>query len=818
LAAILASGRLAAQALPAAAPPSAPATASVAGEIIREIRFEGLQTLAEETLRYYLNLTGAEGKPLDEKRLNDSIQVLWGRALVDDVRVEKQPVADGVRLVITIRERPVLRSIDYKGLKRVTRTEINERVDRDRISVREDVPLSRGELERLTSAIGDLYREKGYRFADVRYAIVESAPGEVQAHYTVDEGDKVKIKKIAFDGNTVFPDWRLRWTMKKTKETGLISRIGKHDIYNPATLEEDLDKIRTAYREKGFKNVFVEPPKIEVKAMHPDAATPKAQKRRLFLTIPVEEGGRWRFGEVTIEGNSVYTDEQLLKFFTKPRGGWLRSSTVNKSVDDVRDLYKNTGYIVAQVSAELRERETAPGEIPVADVVLHISEGDQFTVGRMEFEGNDRTRDKVLRREMRVQEGLTLNMGAIKDSLFKIKQLNYFALNEEDPIKFEPDYEKKVVNLTVQGHEADRTELEIGGGWSEVDGFFGQFSLRTRNFMGRGETVGVSLQSGRYRDQVDLSYYVPWFLDRPQSIGLQVFKRDYDYNLLADQRYIQNSRGGVFSYGRNTGLFSNFSVALTAQDIEDQRTFTQTDGTVIRQDFSREVRSLRPTWAYDSRDNRMQPTVGTRLSLSAEYAGGPLGGSSYFVRPEIGFSWFRPLTFEPLKTVFGINAEAGWVEPLQGRTLSFNDTYYLGGDNSLRGYQFRSIWVRCAGGEIVPAPTTEHPDATRVCKADETLPDLYGFPTGGNKYFQANIEYQFLFGEPFRLIFFADAGNVYGEDQSLDIARLRYSAGAEFRVFVPMLGAPLRFIYSFNLDPLPDDRFQSFDFSIGTSF
>jgi outer membrane protein insertion porin family len=783
---------------------------------VREVRFEGLRTLAEETLRYYLGLEQVEGTILDVEALDRAVATLWSRALVDDIRIETEPVDDGVRLIVSVTERPVLRSIEYEGLKRVTRSEIGERIDKERINAREDLPLSRGELQRLSTAITELYKEKGYRFAEVRYSLTETAPGEVKALFAVDEGDKVKIGKISFDGNDVYGDWRLRWTMKKTKETNLITRISKKDIYNPASIEEDLDAIRGLYRERGYKNVFVGQPGLEVRAKRPDAPTPKEQKRRLRLTVPIEEGDRWRFGEVSIEGNSVYSDEQLLRFFSRPRGGWLRASTIDESVEKVRDVYKANGYILAQVNAELRER--LGEEEPTADLILRITEGDQFTVGRLEFQGNTRTRDRVLRREMRVQEGLTLNMKALQDSLYKIKQLNFFDLNEEDPIIFEPDYEKKVVNLTLQGTEADRTELEVGGGWSEVDGFFGQFALRTRNFLGRGESVGISVQTGRYRDLFDLSYFVPWFLDRPQSIGAQIFQRDLDYDLLTDQRYIQKSQGGVLSYGRNFRLFSSFSVAYTRQDIEDRRSFTQEDGSVITQDFTRDVSSLRPSFVYDSRDNRLQPTVGRRLSLSVEYAGGLLGGTSSFYRPEVGFSWFKPLTFEPVRTLFAINAEAGWVEPFDNNVLSFNETYFLGGDNSIRGFRFRSIWVRCEGGEIIRAPTTENPNATRPCLPDETLPDQFGFPQGGNKYFQLNLEYQFLFGEPFRLIFFGDAGNVYGEDQSVDLGRLRYSAGAEFRVFVPVLGAPLRFIYAFNLEPLPDDRFESFDFSIGTSF
>jgi outer membrane protein insertion porin family len=678
-----------------------------------------------------------------------------------------------------------------------------------------------GEVHRLEAVLEEMYREKGYRFAEVKFTLEEVGPGERRVLYTVDEGDKVKIADIKFDGNTVFGDRRLRLAMRKTKETGLLTRLLKKDIYNPAHVEEDLDKVRDLYHQVGYKNVVVAEPELEVRALRPNAATAKQKKRRLFLTVPVEEGERWKFGDISIEGNSIYADELLLRSFRRKSGGWLRSKVIDEGVEKVKEAYQNSGFIYSQVTTELRER---PGN--VADVVVHVTEGDQYKVGRLEFEGNDRTRDKVLRREFRVQEGMYLNMGALKNSLFKIRQLEYFKLNEDDPIQFENfDSDKKTVDLLVQGEESDRTELQLGGGWSELDGFFGQFSVRTRNFLGRGESVGVDYQSGRVRDVFSLSYFVPWFLDRPQSVGVQAFRNEQDFSLLTGRRFLQNSEGGVFSYGRSVGLFSAISLAYTYSQLEDRRTFedpttpegsfrddncvTVIAGGLLSQDCERAISSLRPFYAYDSRDSRLEPTQGRRLALGLEMAGGPLGGSTYYYKPEVSFSLFRPLSQLPVRTVFGFNVEVGWIEPFEGRTLFYQDRYLIGGENSVRGFRTRRIWVRDDEGR--------------------TLLDELGFPRAGNKYFQANVEYHLLLGGPFRIVLFGDAGNVYGgacgstpaefcQEQSIDLSRLRYTAGAEMRIFVPVFGAPLRFIYAKNLDPLPDDVFEDFQFSIGTSF
>jgi outer membrane protein insertion porin family len=773
------------------------APALYAQEAVREIEFRGLRGLAEETLRFYLGLE--EGVALDEAALDRRIQELWDRRLIDDIRIEKQPAADGVKLIVHVVERPILRSVDYEGLKGISRTDVNERLAKEQVNVREGEPLDLGEMARLETLLESMYRDKGFRFAEASYTLEEVSPGERRAVFRIEENEKVRIGKIRFDGNEVIGDWRLKWTMKKTKETGLFTRMFKKDIYNPASIEEDLVKVRDLYRSIGYKSVAIGEPELSV--------IEKGSKRRLGVALAVDEGERWKLGEIRVEGNEFFKEKGILSKFKTPRGGWLRSKTITEGVDGVRELYRNTGYIMADVRSELVEREGN-----VADLALKIQEGDQFRVGRLEFAGNTRTRDKVLRREFRVQEGMVLNMGAVKNSLLKIGQLDYFKIDEDDPVAFENfDTEKKTVDLLVRGEEADRTELQIGGGWSEAYGFFGQVSVRTQNFLGRGETFGVSVQSGRYSDQYDVSYAIPWFLDKPQSIGLQVFDSKIDYTQLSSFENTQEAKGAVLTYGRTLGFFQQFAVSYSWFEREDRVSVLGADGAIVPLTFDIRNSSVRPVYSFDSRDSRLEPTRGVKFTSSLEYAGGVLGGNNYFVRPEIGASWFLPTSFTPVRTVFAANAEAGWIEPIQDREITPLERYFMGGENSIRGFDFRDLTVRCEGGEPYPGRATP-------CARDERLIDESGALLGGDKFLQLNLEYHLLLGGPFRVIGFFDAVQVYGADQSIDLGRLRMSAGAELRIFVPVFGAPLRFIYATNLDPLPDDRFEGFQFSIGATF
>ncbi len=790
------------------------AQANLVGRPIASVEYKGLQTLAEESVSFYLDLE--VGKPWDPAAINSKIRELWRRELIDDITITAKPAGDGVAVTVTLVERPLLVSLDYQGSKKVSRNDIGDHLDKERIELYEGLPLNRGDLARMKSEIEDLYAERGYRFAVVDVDEQDVSASEVRVVVTIDEGNKVKIGRISFEGNDVFDNGRLRRRMKKTKESGLISRIRKRDVYNPATVEEDLEAIRALYKEYGYKDIQIGEPEVEVVAKRPNASDLEKRKRQLALVLPIDEGQRWRWGDILIDGNEVLNDDILRNVFKEPKGGWLRQDVIDDGVEKIREFYNNTGYIFARVEPEVREAE---GENLVADVMVRIEENDQYRVGRIEFDGNTRTQDRVLRRELRIHEGMVFNSGALRNSLFKINQLEYFKLNEDDPVELDYDPDEKQVDLIVKGQEAERTELQFGGGYSELDGFFAQASLRTRNFLGRGETLGFSFQTGRFRELFDLSYFVPWLNDRPQSVGIQIFKRNTDFDLFADQRFLRNEEGVVLTYGRSFGLFNSFSVSYTNSDFEDFRSQTFNlpvgDGViepvVQEQSFVFNKSSLSLSFVHDSHDSRLEPTRGLRIRGGVEYAGGALGGEDYFIRPTLNLAYTRPLMRRGLRTVGRVNLNIGYIEPFGtddeglNRELFFLNRYFLGGENSLRGYAFRSIWVR-------------DPETKR------TILDENGFPQGGNKFFHLNLEHHFLVSGPFRIVLFGDAGNVYGEDQDFDVDNVRATAGVELRINVPLFGAPLRFIYSQNLDPIGDigfnerERFESFDFSIGTSF
>jgi outer membrane protein insertion porin family len=775
-----------------------------AGREIKEVEIEGNVTLTEEDLLFYLGLE--VGSRYDPGELNKRLKELWDRDLVDDLRIDAEPLDDGLKVKVTLEERPLLVSIDYQGLDKLKRTDITEMIDKKRLELFEGSQLSKGELARLESEIEALYADKGYRFADAAVQLEKVSDHELRVVVIVDEGDKVKIGKVTFDGNEVFGDGTLRSAMKKTKKSNLITRLRKRDIYNPATVEEDLDKVRELYHNAGYKNLVIGEPETNIIESGKDSEGRPA-KRQLGIVIPVEEGERWKLGDILFEGNEVLPDEFLKNAFEEPKGGWLRADVIKKGLEQIEEFYNNTGYMFARIEDEIVERDDL-----VADVQLQIEEGDQFRVGRIEFSGNSKTKDRVLRRALRVHEGMVFNSGQLKSSLFRINQLEYFKVHEEDPVELDINSDDKKVNLTVKGDEAERTELTFGGGYSEIDGFFLQGGIRTRNFLGRGETLAVQLQTGRYTEQFDVSYFIPWLRDKPQNVGFQLFKRDLDFDLLASQRFVRKEEGGSFTYQRVVGPWSNVSFGYSNAAFEDFRSFNffGDESQVVSQSFDFTRSSVSLGWTHDKRDSQLQATRGLYTRATLEYAGGILGGGDWYYRPIVGLTYFKPITMGSVRSVAAVNLEGGLIDPFgtqsdgTPRELFFLNRFFLGGEQSVRGFEFRSVWVR-------------------DFETGRTILDN-GFPKGGDKFFQLNLEYQFLLGGPFRLVPFVDAANVYSEDQAYDLGHLRYSGGLELRINVPLFGAPLRFIWAQNLDPLENlpsfdqERFQSFDFSIGTSF
>jgi outer membrane protein insertion porin family len=405
-----------------------------------------------------------------------------------------------------------------------------------------------------------------------------------------------------------------------------------------------------------------------------------------------------------------------------------------------------------------------------------------------------------------------MDMETFKQSIYKIGQLGYFKVTDNPDFKV--NQEKKTVDVTIRGNEEGKNDIQFGGGYTEGTGFFLQTQFATRNFLGEGENLGLSFQRGNRQNFFSLSYADPWFLDTPNSLGISVYNRETV--LPRAFGYEQRGRGGTLAYGYRLRRFDSIGLVYgfeKARSIYATVEEPDQNGNVpipLVNDLRFTTSTISPSYRYDSTDSPFDPMRGARINVNLAYAGGPLGGTIDMFKPSVHVTRFFRMS---KKSAFSANVEGGYIYPFGKNAdcaysydeLNKNITqlcippterFLVGGESSVRGFEYGTL-----------GPYESYPN--------------YGLrPAGGYKYHVYNVEYLYRLNDPLRLVLWADAGRAYGYRENLDIAKLRYTFGAEMRIFLPVFQFPLRFIYAINPSPKPEDkgRFQSFQFTIGNTF
>lgn len=767
---------------------------------LAEVAVRGGKTVTAETVAFYLGVK--TGDPYDPEKVRQAFPRLWDSGLFEELSLEEEASEAGVRLVAVVVERPRVGDLEFRGNKKLTTSQLKDKLKEGKAEIRVGGPVSLRDVAKAKTALIEAYRAEGFRSAAVDTTIETMAENQRRVVFLVDEGDKVKIEEIDFTGNTVLSDQALRNAMKKTRQTHWYWFWDSKDVYNQANYEEDVESVRRVYQNRGFKDVVVKDPVIATFQVNPKEKRPEKVKRRARIQIPIVEGEQYFFGTLKVEGSQVYDPLRLQRAFYYRPGRPLDRSVIVEGMKTIETLYREKGYIYVFMNPEYQERDKK-----VVDVTVKITEGDQYRVGRVEFSGNKTTRDKVLRRELVLAEGDILDMEAFKKGVFKITQLGYFKI-EEDP-DFRVDPEKKTVDVTVKGQDTNRNEIQFGAGYSQLDGLFAQFQFSTRNFLGRGDTIGVQFQRGNRSNFFDLSFSEPWFLDKRMSVGASIFNRSLDY-LDVNQR----TRGVNTSVGWGLGLFDNASVFYAYTDTKSRYEIfpppPPPGGGIppaAYADYTGRTSAVTPGYRFDSRNDPFDPSRGKRYGISVTLAGGVLGGDFSFVKPVANFTWYVPTG---RKTYAALNLEGGLVRPYDGKEIPIFERFRIGGDRSVRGFQY---------GTIFPLDDQDR------CFFSEN-----GALLGGDKFYVLNLEYVYALAGPIKLVAFFDAGNAWLEGQSFNPIDVRTSAGAEVRVFLPIFQAPLRFIYGVNLAPkvvkspngipLPNgvESRTDFQFSIGTTF
>jgi outer membrane protein insertion porin family len=772
-----------------------------------------------------------------EKTILDDFRRLWATNFLDDLEIDVQDYtfSNGVVgkvVVYNLEERQRVKIVDFTGSEEVDTTKIFERLTERNATIRLDTFIDAGLVRKVEGILREMLGEKGFQFASVTHEIQEMSGGPKLVHLTfkMDEGPQVKIREIDFMGNQAISDGALKRRMKENKELWFLSFISGRGTYKENMFEQDAERVAEYYRDRGYIRIQVGEPQLEFIEDSRDGKTRYAR-----LRIPINEGSRYRVGKFEFAGNTVVNSTNLRTVFDLDSGDFYSQKEIREGYQKAQEAYGGMGYMEftmypdfvfsddpnpaePQTPAALAAEPEKPEGPATVDVTMRVEEGKQFFVNRITFVGNTTTRDNVIRRELRLYENGIFNTEALKYSVRRLNQLGYFKALEGPPndVTFEKTAgEEQKVDVKFQLEEQNRNQLTFGAGVSQFEGFFGQLSFQTANFLGRGESLTVALQGGERAQNYTLSFTEPFLFDRNITGGVNLFRNEFRYI----GAYTQRSAGGSLTFGFPIGR--GFTRMFTTYSYENVRVFNINqlyldDDLLARNPFLRDsllvgsggartISRISPSIIYNTVDQPIFPTTGKRLTLGIDLAG--LGGNTKYYNPTIEGVWFLR---QNARMSLGFRGQFEYIHAIGNSDIPIFERLFLGGEYSVRGFDLRQIAPR-----------------------DETDPRIV---LGGNKSLLFNVEQIFALGGPVRLILFYDAGQVQpGPERSLDgalrpgssfaLRDFKTSTGAEVRFFMPVLNVPFRLIFAHNpqRDGVLDNNFQpqkafQFRFAVGTTF
>lgn len=730
-----------------------------------------------------------------ESTLREDFRRLWATNFLDNLSIEALDYtfangAPGKVIVYRMEERRRVRLVDYEGAARVSRSDIDERFKEKGIQLRLDSFLDQGIVRRAAGVIRDLYAEKGYQYSRVTPTVrdIPNNPKMARVVFTIEEGPRVAIRDVEFTGNRAFSDETLARLLKGNKPRGLLSLVTGGGAYSEAKFAGDEQLIVEHYRNNGYVEVQVGQPELRVLDDSADGRT-----RWVQLRAAITEGRQFRVGKFSIEGNTVIKAEALRPLFKVVEGEEYREDHVRKGFEKAREIYGAGGYFEFTGFPDLAPQDLN-GE-PVVDVVLRLTEGKQYFIHRIEFAGNTTTRDNVIRRELNIVEGGVFNSEAMKYSVRRLNQLGFFKPLDDKALAVDRvagTDDKVDVKITVE--EQNRNQLTFGAGASQYEGFFGNLSFTTSNFLGKGESVTVSAQAGSRSRNYQLSFSEPFLLGRNMTGGGSLYSRKIDYNVASATVDYSEVRSG---FNLTTGMalrrfvrgFVNYGyeVVDTAMTDSLRESFDTAQTPFLAGDGQFRESSITPSLEYNTVDNPYAPRSGQRFSMSYQYAGGVLGGTSNFIKPEATAIVYVPVT---RRTALGVRLNAGKIWNFGGTELPYYQRYFLGGENTIRGVDIRTV-----------GPLNEKNVAL-----------------GGTAMALFNAEYYLDLLPQVRLLAFHDAGQAFGESQRFNLRQLRTSSGVEARVTLPVINVPFRLIYFWNIYRDSFQPARGFKFAVGTTF
>ncbi|MGH9394288.1 MAG: outer membrane protein assembly factor BamA [Terriglobales bacterium] len=797
--------RASAQALPAA-----PVAAPQSPNVIAAIECHGNHRVPCQTIR--ARITSKPGAVYDPAQINRDFNSLWNLNQFDDVTFSTERSPQGIILHVTVSEKPLIRDIKYNGLKSITESDVSDRYKARGVHLERDSAYDPTVEKHAEVAIKELLAEHGRQYATVKPVLNVLPPSSVNLTFNIDEGPKVQVGKLTFSGNKVLSSGTLEGAMKQLHPIGIpYSLIFEHlftRTYDATKLSQDLESIRCEYQNRGYFEALVEDPSIKLRTTHSHRILfwGGGQGRSVDINTPVVEGDKFHVGKVSFINNNFITDDGALsQILGLKTGDVMDVSKLRKGLENLHKFYGQYGYINFVASPDPRPDDKSK----LVNLTMDMQEGKPFYVRRIEFSGNTTTRDKVIRRELLLEEGNRFNSVAWDNSILRLNQLGYFATiaPEDASVTQDTSGPEGEVDINLHLKEKGKNSIGLQGGVSGIAGSFLGLNYSTNNFLGLGETLSVSTEYGALTRNITFGFTEPYLRDRPIQLGFTAYLNDFHYDqakqasILAGQNldsffsalgssnllnYAQNQRGFTLttSYPK---LRSFTRYGLTYRwDNSTIQPFTQAATLLFNSVSFNGVsgpNSLRgiitseliPSYTINTVDNPNFPTHGKSVSLSLGVAG--LGGNVKLVQPSLQLEYFHP---SPIKNhVLGFRFLGSMVSGYGGDVPPTFDRFYTGGEDTIRGFDIMAVTpIALIPTETttvlldpinpsqpltinIPNPTPGNPGGTIAKTFPIKIPTFQFSTPGGDTMAIGNFEYRIPItqGEiPVSLSLFADAG------------------------------------------------------------
>jgi outer membrane protein insertion porin family len=756
--------------------------------------------------------TLAVGGAADAAAIRDAIKAVYRMGYFDDVSIEQEPGPDGVHVVIVVSERPTLTDVRYEGYDEIGEDKLKEQVT---LTLQSAVDLRA--VNAAAAKIQHYYRSEGYADARVIPVTKTESPGSVSVMFYIEEGTRAKIRAVTFEGNTQIPAKRLNDVVATKRYYFLTSWITSHGIFKHDDLDQDAERLRDFYLNEGYVQVQVGTPKV----------IPEPEGNGVRVTFPIEEGERYTVARITLTGHTVLSTSELRTGLSLREGDIFRRNLLRQDMSLLTDRYGERGYAFVDIRPQFVPRP----ESRSIDLTYEIREGRPVTVRAVTIEGNEKTYDRVIRRELRVAEQELVNTKALKRSFQRVNNLNFFENVEILPNPIGDDQ----MDITVRVKEKPTGTFSVGGGYSSVDRFVYQLNIEQGNLFGRGQLLRARMEKSTARtSNYSITFREPYLLDQPVAGTVDLYSNErrlttYNeiragFSLGLNKWFGEYLSAGV-SYTREVNRLFSLStynptpavcpVGSTCPpdllvDPNPADNFTPNAPTSIVDEAARgkvTTSSVGLSLARDTRDFAFDPREGQRHALSVEFAGGPFKGDNRFYKIVTDHSAFFPAFWN---TVFSLHLRFGY---LAGEQYPFSERFVVGGINTVRGFDYGT--------------------AGRV---DPRTGEIFG----GNKELIFNAEYVFPLIPDAKMkgVFFFDAGRSFDDQgrydasgnvllgpgdvpmtsgETLRIKDLRYSVGFGIRMLLPI--GPIRLEWGYNLDSLPGEKTGAFpEFTIGSVY